>query len=84
MSEIKIQKWGNSMAFRIPAPMLRSLGIGEGQTLSLSIEGNALVARPTQKRYTLAELLAQCDLTQAINPQEREWLDARPVGFEQI
>ena len=84
MSKIKIQKWGNSMAFRIPAPMLRSLGIGEGQTLTLSIEGQALVARPTQKRYTLAELLAQCDLTQPISAQEREWLDASPVGFDSV
>jgi len=84
MSEIKIQKWGNSMALRIPAPMLRTLGISEGQTLILSIEGDALVARPAQKRYTLAELLAQCDLTLPISAEEREWLDASPVGLEKI
>jgi len=84
MSKIKIQKWGNSMAFRIPAPMLRTLGMSEGQTLSLSIEGDALVARPAQKRYTLAELLAQCDFSQPMSSEEREWLDAPLVGLEEI
>lgn len=84
MSETKIQKWGNSMALRIPAPMLRSLGIAEGQSVALSVEGGALVARATQKHYTLAELLSQCDFSQPMSSDDREWVDAGHLGLEEI
>ena len=33
-------------------------------------------------RYTLDELLAQCDPSAELTPQEREWLDAPAVGRE--
>jgi antitoxin ChpS len=41
-----------------------------------------LVARPTQKRYTLAELLAQCDFSKPMSVNEREWIDAPAKGRE--
>lgn len=72
------------MALRIPAPILRSWGIAEGQPLALSIEDGALVARPAKKKYTLTELLAQCDLSKPISVEEREWIDAAPVGLEDV
>ena len=84
MSATKVQKWGNSMALRIPATMLRSLGLAEGQAVALSIEGGALVARPAQKRYTLAGLLAECDFSKPMTAQEREWIDADRVGLEEV
>ena len=84
MIDTKIQKWGNSMALRIPATMLRTWGISEGQSVALSVEDGALVARPAQKRYTLAALLAQCDLSQPISAEECEWINAKPVGLEEI
>ena len=83
MTASKVQKWGNSMALRIPATMLRSLGLAEGQAVALSVEAGALVARPTQKRYTLASLLAECDFSKPMTAEEREWLDATPVGLEE-
>jgi len=49
----------------------------------LSVDNGRLVleaaARP---RYTLDELLAQCDVSAEISAQDREWLAARPVGGE--
>ena len=82
MSDTKIQKWGNSMALRIPAFTMRAWGIEEGQSVALTVEGGALVARPTQKRYTLAELLAQCDFSKPMSTNEREWIDAPAKGRE--
>jgi antitoxin ChpS len=35
-------------------------------------------------RYTLNELLAQCDPTARPTEDEREWLDDNPVGDELI
>ena len=83
MTDAKIQRWGNSMALRIPATMLRAWGIEEGQAVALSIEGSALVVRPTQKRYRLAELLAQCDFSKPMSAEEREWIEAPAAGLEQ-
>lgn len=84
MINTKIQKWGNSMALRIPAQTVRAWGIAEGQSVALNIEGGTLVATPTPKRYTLAELLAQCDFTQSMTTEDREWLDAPAVGLEAL
>lgn len=82
MIDTKIQKWGNSMALRIPAVTMRAWGIEEGQSVALKVEDGALVARPTQKRYTLAELLAQCDFSKPMSANEREWIDAPAKGRE--
>jgi antitoxin ChpS len=84
MSESKIQKWGNSMALRIPAPLLRGLNLSEGQSIALSIEGDALVVRPTRKKYELDALIAQCKPVKARSKAEREWLDNAAVGLEEI
>lgn len=82
MSDTKIQKWGNSMALRIPAVTMRAWGIEEGQSVALKVEDGTLVVRPTQKRYSLAELLAQCDFSKPMSAEEREWLDAPVKGRE--
>ncbi len=82
MSDTKIQKWGNSMALRIPAITMRAWGIEEGQSVALKVEDGTLVARPTQKRYRLAELLAQCDFSKPMSAEEREWIDAPVKGRE--
>ena len=84
MITTKIQKWGHSMALRIPAKTMQAWGVVGGQSVALNIEGGTLVATPTPKRYTLAELLAQCDLTQPVTTEDREWLDAPAVGLEAL
>ena len=84
MSDTKIQKWGNSMALRIPAVTMRAWGITEGQSVALKVEDGALVVKPAQPHYTLTELLAQCDFSQPLSAEDREWLDAPPVGLEDI
>ena len=39
---------------------------------------------PARKRYTLDELLAQCDFSRRLSKEEREWLDAPRVDREAI
>lgn len=36
----------------------------------------------TRKRYTLAELLAQCEPNTPLTAEDRAWLDMAPVGRE--
>ena len=35
--QVQIQKWGNSAAVRLPAPVLRDAGIALGQALELTV-----------------------------------------------
>jgi antitoxin ChpS len=84
MNAAKVQKWGNSLALRIPVPILRGLGIGEGQAVELTVEHGALVVRPQRKRYVLSELLAQCDFDAPAGAEEKAWLEDVPVGLEEI
>lgn len=84
MIDSRVQKWGNSMALRIPAPMLRAWGIEEGQAVALSLENGALVARPAAPRYTLKQLLDGCDLTQPQDAGETAWMADSALGAEEI
>ena len=56
-----VQKWGNSLAIRIPRETARRLDIDVGTEVEISAEGDALVLRPKQgRRYRLADLLRNC------------------------
>ena len=80
--ELSIQKWGNSAAVRLPAPLLNQLGVVLGDKLSADVHENGLVLRPARKSYTLADLMAQCDLKAAPPAEAKDWTDAKPVGQE--
>jgi len=50
--QVQIQKWGNSAAVRLPAPVLRDAGITLGQALELTVEDGKLIFAP-KKEYKL-------------------------------
>ncbi|MCX7317426.1 MAG: AbrB/MazE/SpoVT family DNA-binding domain-containing protein [Hyphomicrobiales bacterium] len=56
---IKIAKWGNSAAIRLPKAMLELMQVGEGSELELVMEGDRLVvSRANPARHaTLDELV---------------------------
>ena len=80
--ELSIQKWGNSAAVRLPAPLLSQLGVALGDKLSADMQADSLVLRPARKHYALADLMAQCDLKAAPPADIKDWDDAKPVGQE--
>lgn len=53
-----IQKWGNSLALRIPLAVARQIRVKEGDAIELSVDGGVLNIRPALKRPGLDELLA--------------------------
>lgn len=57
---IRFQKWGNSVAVRIPSAFLKDLNLKEGQFADLSIENGNIVLTPIAitRRYALEELVA--------------------------
>jgi antitoxin MazE len=54
----RVQKWGNSLALRIPKSFAAEVGIREDASVELSLVEGALVVRPVlPQALTLAELL---------------------------
>ena len=80
--ELSIQKWGNSAAVRLPSTLLSQLGVALGDRLSAEMQPEGLVLRPARKRYSLADLMAQCDLKAAPPADVVNWESAQPVGQE--
>ena len=55
----RIQKWGNSLALRIPHAFAKNFHLTKGSAVELSLEDGKLVITPVQKNsYTLKQLLA--------------------------
>ena len=83
MSLASVQKWGNSIALRIPSATVKAWGVREGDSVELTVQDDALVAKPRRKRYTLDELLARCNKkNMALSDEDRNWLNAPPRGKE--
>jgi antitoxin MazE len=52
-----VQKWGNSLAVRLPKAVADQIEVGEGQEVEMCVDGNSLVLRSARKNYKLSELL---------------------------
>ena len=58
--ETRVQKWGNSLALRIPKPLASELGLKNNSPVELSlVEGKLLISPSAQQGLTLESLLAQ-------------------------
>jgi antitoxin MazE len=54
----RVQRWGNSLAVRIPKAFASDLGLDDGESVELTVEDGALTVRPTPTpAYRLGELL---------------------------
>jgi len=81
----KLRAVGGSVMFAIPKPVLEGLGLQANQQVGVSISDRRMIVEPkVRPRYTMADLLAQCDFDQSMTDEDREWLDAPPVGREGI
>lgn len=56
----KIQKWGNSLALRVPKAFASELGIDEGTAVELSIDQDRLLVSPAStKARALTRLVSK-------------------------
>jgi antitoxin MazE len=56
--QIRIQKWGNSLALRIPKSVAEDSGVDTGSVVDLRVVRGKLVATPVRGTYVLEDLLA--------------------------
>jgi antitoxin MazE len=56
----RVQKWGNSLALRIPKSFASEIGLKNGSPVEVSAEDGKLVIAPAAKpQFTLKQLLAK-------------------------
>jgi antitoxin ChpS len=85
MHTTNLRKVGGAVMLAVPPALLDVLGLQPGAKVGIAIESGRLVVEPRQqRRYTLDELLAQCNPKARRSKEEQEWLDGRPVGGELI
>jgi len=75
----KLQKWGNSIAVRIPKGLARELGVQKGTDVDLKVENGRLVIAPVAPPvYSLDELLAAVTVAN----RHGEWDTGQSIGAE--
>jgi len=85
MYTTNLRKVGGSIMLAVPPALLDILNLRPGAKVGLAVQSGRLVVEPQQRRrYTLDELLAQCDPKAPRSKAEQEWLDSKPVGGELI
>jgi len=85
MHTTNLRKVGGSVMLAVPPVLLDLLRLRPGAKVGIAVESGRLVVEPQKRpRYTLDELLAQCDPKAAETKEEREWLNDRPAGDELI
>ena len=83
MHTTNLRKVGGSVMLAVPPAILELLKLQAGSSVGLAVADGRLVIEPIRPpRYTLDELLAQCDASAAVSNEDRQWLDGRPTGSE--
>jgi antitoxin ChpS len=85
MHTTNLRKVGGSIMLAVPPALLDVLNLRAGAKVGLAVRNGRLVVEPRQRpRYTLDELLAQCNPKAPRGAEDREWLDDRRAGGELI
>ena len=81
IATLTVQKWGNSLAVRIPAEIARSAHFNLGTLVELVAQDGSIIVKTTgQKKLTLAQRLASFD------PEKHsgEAMATKLIGVEKI
>ncbi len=83
MHTTSLRKVGGSIMMAVPPAFLDMLHMKAGSTVGIAVDHGRLVVEPQLRpRYTLDELLAQCDTSAQMSAEDHAWLDSSPVGSE--
>lgn len=83
MHTTNLRKVGGSVMMAVPPAVLDMLKLAAGSTVAVTVDAGRLIVEPQRRpRYTLDELLAQCDPDAPLTVEDRKWLDAPAAGDE--
>ena len=78
-----LRKVGGSVMLTVPPAILDLLNLRPGATLDVEVDGGRVVMQPrVRPRYTLDELLAQCDASAEPTAEDRAWTAGAAMGSE--
>ena len=80
--ETILRNFGNSVGLVIPKPVRDAMRLQAGQTVHLEASQQGLMIRPTARKYTLRELVAQCDSKAPMPKELRDWQSMPAAGRE--
>ena len=80
MPNVKVVKWGNSHAVRIPKIVLERVDIREGDELEIRVEDGRIALQPAAPKLRLRDLVARIKPENLHGEDERDW--GKPVGRE--
>ena len=85
MHTTHLRKVGGSVMLAVPPTLLDLLRLRPGARVGLAVESGRLIVVPQKRpRYTLDELLAQCNPKAARTKEDREWVAGKTAGGELI
>ena len=77
MNQTKLRKVGGSVMLAAPRALLDVLRLRAGAKVGMAVESGRLIVQPQEgPRYTLDELLAQCNRKARKTKEEHEWREA--------
>lgn len=83
MHSTRLRKVGGSVMLAVPPKILDLIKLEVGSVVDVYVEeGRLVVAGKRRPRYSLQQLLDQCDPHHRRARLDREWLDPTPVGRE--
>ena len=75
----RVQKWGNSLALRIPKSFADEIGLAENSSIQIVIKQGTLVITPDREpEWRLQDLLEKVTEDNI----HREWETGPPKGYE--
>lgn len=79
----RLKKVGGSVMLAVPPAVLKTLALSADSEVGITTDNGCLIVEPQKRpRYSLEELLAQCDPHAERSEEDREWIDAPAVGKE--
>ena len=83
MPSATLRTVGGSVVMAIPKRILELVQLHAGSRVNIDVQEGRLIIIPERaKRYTLSQLLAQCDPSLPLSAEEGEWVNAPAAGFE--
>lgn len=85
MHTVTLRQVGGSVMLSLPKPFLEQFALKAKSSVGVSIDNGRIVVEPSAKpKYSLAELLAQCDPSAPFSQETLDWANDGAVGDEEV
>lgn len=80
--EITLRRYDNNTVAVLPPALLKELHLAVGQIMVVDTTADGKIIMSKKRKYTLNDLVAQCDTSAPPPADTDQWDNAKPVGEE--